>query len=235
MNPHQMVEAVYHIVELKKWVENLPVLDRTVDRHLKEIFAEAKKRKATYRIVTEFQEMSRNNVDNKIRTACNQLIQSYPEILSIPKRLPLLKTRIEQAINAFRGSKNPINKSLLFNVYNIYLKEYEKLRDKYVFKSDRTKVNSNLEAIKALALSTLSNITTSILFNQCVPVLLGQLFIYLSIMKSGINYYDALKYGDASDYLLQPHPVQVLSILRFIGCDDEEGLAKKVWKSITGN
>jgi hypothetical protein len=54
----------------------------------------------------------------------------------------------------------------------------------------------------------------------------------MSIMKSADSFYNALKSEErsqyASDYLLQPHPIQVLSILRFIGCDSKTSFLEKI-------
>ena len=35
-------------------------------------------------------------------------------------------------------------------------------------------------------------------------------------------------------YLLQPHPIQVLSILRFIGCDSKESMMTKMLDGLKG-
>ena len=56
-------------------------------------------------------------------------------------------------------------------------------------------------------------------------------------MKSADSFYNALESEDssayASDFLLQPHPIQVLSILRFIGCDSKTSLIQKLSFAMT--
>ena len=43
-------------------------------------------------------------------------------------------------------------------------------------------------------------------------------------MKTGASYYDAVsdKLMNADTCLFQPHAIQVLSILRFLGCDKKD-------------
>ena len=83
-----------------------------------------------------------------------------------------------------------------------------------------------MEIIKNLAFESLSKLTQEekITYEarKNIPTLLARLFAYLSLMKSGESYYDAIQMDQSPDsYLLQPHPIQVLSILRFIGCDSK--------------
>jgi hypothetical protein len=47
-------------------------------------------------------------------------------------------------------------------------------------------------------------------------------------MKTGALYYDAISNNlpDQDTFLFQPHPIQVLSILTFMGCDKKDNWAQ---------
>jgi hypothetical protein len=63
-----------------------------------------------------------------------------------------------------------------------------------------------------------------------VPKILACIFGYWSLAKSGESFFSAREAGKANlgDFLLQPHPIQVLSILLFVGCDDKDSVLENL-------
>ena len=68
-----------------------------------------------------------------------------------------------------------------------------------------------------------TNLKVSKNFRTNIAKLIAELFTYISIKKSAEKYYQAYANKEKTkDILFHAHPIQILSLLKFFGCDNEK-------------
>lgn len=239
------------IIELKQWVNNLPILEKFIDGKIRCLLKEVNDKKGTNIIVSELGDLSKDKEHLEQATIAAAFLRTYAKELSIPRILPKNTLSVEHALSAFRAEENgsivKIDTVELRKVYDIYFKEYEELKKTYVADSSCDKIDENLSSIKTRTKNLLGELKDRGEGNEfsnkarvILPKILASLFAYWTVSKSAESYYSALTRSEeddendseggnesqeeknASSFLLQPHPVQVLSILRFLGCDKKD-------------
>ncbi|KAJ8604337.1 hypothetical protein CTAYLR_002512 [Chrysophaeum taylorii] len=131
-------------------------------------------------------------------------------------------------------------RNTLREAFENYEREYERCFKTYVCGDD----DADPDALVAEVLGRVRDIgpvsaaSWTIALRTEIPLLLGGCFAYFTILKSGQSFkrLDAAGEKNLSRILLKPHSIQVLTILRLLGCCDDDGapLASQLVEIRTG-
>ncbi len=121
--------VVKSVMTLNKLSELVPMIDTVFQEKVAVILKEAKNRNFISEIIHKIDEIAEDKgSSSETQAVCAELKTKYSKELEIPRIIPPLRITIEDAIDKFVDQGNCINKVELKNVYDIYLKEYEKLK-----------------------------------------------------------------------------------------------------------
>lgn len=114
------------------------------------------------------------------------------------------------------------------------MQEYEQLKKEFISGS----TEKDIEANQKLAVANVDRLKQVMAEKETdiryiLPRVLANIFVFWTLKSSGRAFYDAQKEGkDGSDFLQQPHAIQIISILHFTGCDKKDSLVASLFSKV---
>ena len=209
-NTFDLSSVAKQLVNLRRLCESLPVLEQLIIPSIREYTEQLS---STGRILPLHGELERLN-DPQDRLIVSYIISEFPAFKAFVNKLLADKTKhfgIEYALQRIKESKADGNLPVQINSQNLK-NLYQQFDEQYKFLLGIHLTNPSFDDI----VSQVRKIATDGKIRSNLPSLLANIFALWTLTKSDLKL--VLESKDY-EYLMKPHPVQVLSIFRLLSAE----------------